>query len=306
MQKNTLQPLALIAIVVLTLFLTPSVAQMRFAASTTSIAGVGSLSRALPRGERPLQPPFARVLLGPRRHQVRNRVVVSPPVPADEKPRLVLNPRKAKSKLEKLIDQSGVRSGQRPIVEKVLRLFSPSCLEKLQTFAILYDHPKHRGLAGRGVILVSGLVPDQELIGLLLHEGLGHFREITCLTGSPGSGISAFKDGEDVIFNDDPSVAFYKISWENEKKRKADAARADFVTGYAYQSDNFEDLAESATYFMTQEVAFRARAKDNSVLAQKLAWLETYMPKQAAVAEGNAWDGQIAWDATKLGFTWRN
>ena len=208
--------------------------------------------------------------------------------------------------VENILDASGVRSSQRALVGSVLDLLDDACLRKLKTFSVLYDNPQHRGLAGKGVILVSGNVPDRELVGLLLHEGLGHYRDITCLTGTPQSGASAFKDGGDPIWNDDPSVSFYALSWESEKIRRADARREDFVTGYAYEGDNFEDLAESITYYNTHEQTFRLRAKSNPILAQKLAWLETHMPKTAPIAstEDSAWDGTIAWDATKLSFHW--
>ena len=226
------------------------------------------------------------------------------PTRSSNPPVIVRDTLRTKSHLDLLLDQSGINAHQRPLASAVLGLLTPACQEKLRTFSVLYDNPQHRGLAGRGVIIVSGIVPDQEFIGLLLHEGLGHFRDITCLTGNPSTGASAFHDGQDQIWNDDPSVAFYRISWQNEKKRKARAQRRDFVTGYAYQADNFEDLAESLTYYLTQEQSFRTRAKTDPILAEKLTWLETYMPKNGAVAEGNAWDGQIAWDATKLEFTW--
>jgi len=210
-----------------------------------------------------------------------------------------------KTRLEMILDASGVRDEQRSLVESVLGLLDSTCLEKLETFAVLYDNPQHRGLAGKGTILVSGTVPDRELVGLLLHEGLGHFRDITCVTGTPESGESAFRDGDAPVYNDDPSVVFYTMSWQNEKMRKPEAHREDFVTGYAYQGDNFEDLAESVTYYVTQEQVFRLRAQSNPLLAQKLAWLETIMPKTKHIAESDtSWDGNIAWDATKLSFQW--
>ncbi len=302
MQKNALQPLALLLIVMIfsvALYLYPSVAQLRAAARAQQTAPQTTSEKIV----------SARVIYGPRRHQVRQRPVtetVTTPA-ADvgvvrEQP--LLDVPTPKSRLQTLLDESGARAAQRPLAEAVLSLLDPACLEKLQTFSVLYDNPKHRGLAGRGVILVSGTVPDQEFIGLLMHEGLGHFRDITCLTGDEKSGVSAFRDGDDLLYNDDPSVEFYRISWESEKKRKPTAARRQFVTGYAYESDNFEDLAESVTYFVTQEQSFRLRAASNPVLAKKLQWLETYMPKKSSVAEGNSWDGKIAWDATKLSFVW--
>ena len=269
MQKNTLQPLALaLAIVSVIVFLPHSVAQLREAARSGNA-------------------PPARQITGPRRRPLRLAAsTVMPDV------------------LQKILDRSGIQERQRPLAASVLGLMDTACLQKLQTFTVLYDNPKHRGLAGKGVIIVAGNVPDQEFMGLLMHEGLGHYREITCLTGTKASGSSAFKDGSEAVWNNDPSVLFYAISWESEKKRKPGARDADFVTGYAYEADNFEDLAECVTYYMTQENAFRSRAVKNPVLAKKLAWLETYMPKPRNIAQGNAWDGKIAWDATKLGFTW--
>lgn len=288
MPKNAFLSLATLgAIFSLAVHLYPSVAELKAAASVV--------------------PASAATVAVPKKTTSRPRRIRLKPVSssASSLPTLVLDIPQPKSLLEKILDGSGVKDEERAIVGNILGLLDAACLEKLETFVILYDNPKQRGLAGKGVILVSGQVGDQELTGLLLHEGLGHFRDITCLTGTPQSGVSAFKDGDDVIYNDDPSASFYRLSWENDKKRKAEAKRDDFVTGYAYQADNFEDLAESVTYYMTQEQTFRMRAEKNPILAQKLAWLETYMPKTKRIGNGSAaWDGKIAWDATKLGFTW--
>jgi hypothetical protein len=206
--------------------------------------------------------------------------------------------------LEKLLNDTPMQENHRRIARQVLSLMAPECQEKLQTFSVLYDNPKQRGLAGKGVVIVSGNVPDHEFIGLLMHEALGHFREITCVTGTSKSGASPFRDGDQAVWNNDPSVRFYAISWANEHERKADAKKDDFVTGYAYVADPFEDAAESITYYMTQESAFRERAKTNTALAAKLAWIETYLPKHQSVATGQTWDGTIAWDSTKLEFAW--
>lgn len=281
MQRNPfLHPASVLAIIAIALFLLPSVAQPHEAARASTV---------------PADPPIrTRVLIGPRPHHLRVRDAA---IPDDDDAA-------GESHLEIVLDQSGIDAGKRPLAAAVLGLLDPACQEKLETFRVLYDHPAHRGLAGRGVIIVSGTVPDQEFIGLLLHEGLGHFRDITCVTGTEGSAPSTFRDGDDPVASDDPSAAFYRISWQNERTRKPRARRADFVTGYAYESDSFEDLAESVTYFVTQEDAFRERAAHSRVLAAKLQWLETVMPKTEAIAEGTSWDGKIAWDATKLAFTW--
>lgn len=250
----------------------------------------------------------ARTVTGPRLNPRRVRAMQKPVSVVTETPETPSAPAPflvpAKSHLERLLEGANLRPRHYELASAVLGTLPKDCQEKLQTFSVLYGNPKHRGLAGHGVVIVSGEVDDQEFIGLLLHEGLGHFQEITCLVGTAASGASAFKDGSAPIWNDDASVAFYSISWQSDKKRKSDARHEDFVTGYAYEGDNFEDLAESVTYYITQEDAFRERAAKNPALAKKLAWLETHMPKTLNVGQGLAWNGQIAWDATKLTFQW--
>lgn len=208
------------------------------------------------------------------------------------------------SHLDRMIAGSGMTDRHRTLARRVLGMLPHSCQEKLETFTVLYNNPKHRGLAGRGVIIVSGNVPDTEFVGLLMHEGLGHFHDITCVTGTGRSGTSAFRDGDTPVWNDDPSVAFYNISWVNTHKRRTNARPEDFVTGYAYAGDAFEDLAETATFFASQEKLLRLRAEQSSVLARKLAWMERNMPHIRNVADGGPTDGDIPWDATKLAFTW--
>lgn len=301
MQRNPfLHPAAVLAIIAIALFLVPSVARPHEAASVIFTDPVPADS-----------PIRTRVLTGPRPHNLRvrdvggdSRTQEETAVAAEPQAPISLRLTEPKSHLEEMLDQSGIDAHKRPLAAAVLGLLDPACQEKLETFRVLYDHPAHRGLAGRGVIIVSGTVPDQEFIGLLLHEGLGHFRDITCLTGTETSGASLYRDGDDPVWNDDPSAAFYRISWKREKTRKPHARRSDFVTGYAFETDSFEDLAESVTYFVTQEAAFRERAAHSRILAAKLLWLETFMPKTEVIAEGIAWDGKIAWDATKLAFTW--
>jgi hypothetical protein len=244
----------------------------------------------------------ARVIAGPRLSRRREQAAELARVQT-ARPAATAKPT---TQLQTMLGEAGMQERHRALSASVLGLLDPVCQDRLRTFSVLYDHPQHRGLAGNGVILLSGLVPDKEFLGLLMHEGLGHFWDITCLTGTPASGASAFRDGDMPVWNDDPSVAFYLLSWSNERTRKTSARPEDFVTGYAYQGDNFEDLAESVTYFLTQRSAFEERAKSNPVLAAKLTWLQTHVPHPSAIATGGAWDGSIAWDATKMAFEMRD
>lgn len=193
----------------------------------------------------------------------------------------------------------------RALARKVLSLLPVDCQLRLRSFFLLHDATKSRGYAGEGVIMVQAL-PDAEFVAVLTHEALGHFWDINELRGTAGSPPSAFTDGGSPVASDDPSVGFYAISWLDNATRKKAAQRADFVSGYAYKGGPFEDLAESVTYYVLQQDAFRARAKTNKTLAAKLQWLDAHFPKTAIAAKGSPWDGTIAWDATKLPYTWVN
>lgn len=201
------------------------------------------------------------------------------------------------------VDEATMTDRHRQLAKLVLGLLPRDCQAKLQSFTVLYDNPKHRGLAGKGVILLAGNVPDSEFVGLLMHEGLGHFADLTCWSGTPQAGDSPFIDSGDVMYRDDPSVAFYSLSWSESKIRRIDSRAEDFVSGYAL-TDTYEDFAESVAYYFLQEEAFAQRAQTNPVLAGKLAWLRAHYPKTNVSITGSAWNGKIPWDATKVAYEW--
>lgn len=205
------------------------------------------------------------------------------------------------------MDQVGIQQRHKEIANEVLSLLPANCIPSLRNFYVRYDSPEHRGLAGKSTVIISGTVPDDEFRALIVHEAMGHFFELGCLLGTPASGTSAFRDGADIIYNDDPSAEFYAISWLTERVRKSDTRESDFVSGYA-SWDAFEDLAESVTYYILQESAFRARAQTNATIALKLQWMERYISKPPSIATGtHTWDGKsVPWDATKLPYIWNN
>lgn len=181
------------------------------------------------------------------------------------------------------------------------------CHSTLKNFYVRYDTSGQRGVAGKESIVLDGsTIDDSEFRTLFVHE-FGHVLDLGCLQGTPETGESEFKDGNDIMWNDDPSLVFYRISWRLHNVQKADAKPEDFVTGYA-SWDIFEDIAESLTYYVFQREAFRERAETNAVIAKKLAWIETYVfPGGKTIAEGrHQWTGEAPWDSTKLPYTWNS
>jgi len=203
-----------------------------------------------------------------------------------------------------VIDQPDIQLKHKVIASEVFNMLPASCQGSLKNFFVRYEKPERRGLAGKSTVIVDGTLPDDEFRAVLMHEMLGHVFDLGCMAGSAQAGVSTFRDGNDPVFNDDPSFAFYRISWTDSKTRKPASAAVDFVSGYA-ASDPFEDIAESMTYYLLQYDAFRARAQENRVLAVKLKWLETFFPQPQRVAIGQSTGaGSVPWDTTKLPYTW--
>lgn len=204
-----------------------------------------------------------------------------------------------------VVDQPDIQERHKIIASEVLRLLPQACVNRIENFYVRYDKPDRRGLAGKSTIIVDGTLPDDEFRAVLIHEAFGHVFDLGCLTGTAQSGPSTFRDGSDPIFNDDPSIAFYLISWLDSTKKKPDVRPEDFVSGYA-ESDPFEDLAESAIYYVLQRHTFAERARNNSALLAKYKWLQAFLPVTPLDTGTHvaAWDGTVPWDATKLKYEW--
>lgn len=196
--------------------------------------------------------------------------------------------------------------GQRVIINEILRLLPAPCQDKIQSFYVRYDNPAERGLAGKDTVMVSGNVPDKEFRALLVHEIFGHIEDLGCLQGTAKAGPTAFWDGRDAIYNDDPSVQFYGISWVAANRRRSTSSDEDFVSGYA-RSDAFEDEAESAAFYFFHREEFRRMAASNPALAKKYAWLQANVfPQMPVYARSpSVWSANnIPWDVTKLPYEW--
>jgi len=211
---------------------------------------------------------------------------------------------KQTEKIPSVFDQPDIRLKHRLLASNAIGVFPAQCHGFLQNFFVRYDNPESRGLGGKSTIILDGNVPDDEFRALFIHE-FGHLVDLGCLTGTPESGPSAFIDGADVMYNNDPSVAFYNISWSSTDTKRKGVRSEDFVSGYA-SWDPFEDLAESVSYFALQNHAFAERAKENAAIAAKYNWIATYVfSNTATIAFGQSeWKGQVPWDTTKLPYVW--
>jgi hypothetical protein len=151
---------------------------------------------------------------------------------------------------------------------QTLKSLPVEAASNLKNLTLSFEDGARRGLGGGStVILRCTDMADEELVSVLVHE-MGHIADTGALRGTAGSGESAFMDGSNPVYNDDPSVSFYGLSFENDGKRREDAIDLDFVSGYA-ETDPFEDFAESYNYYILHGEQFRQLAKYNATLAGK-------------------------------------
>lgn len=140
----------------------------------------------------------------------------------------------------------------------------------------LYFADGRRGLGGGStVILRCSDVTNKELVSVLVHE-MGHVVDTGLYTGTPRAGRSEFMDGNIPVYNDDLSLRFYRISWENETRMRPGAQKTDFVTGYA-MTNPFEDFAETYNFYILHGNRFRQMAMYNNQLWRKYMFMKYYI-----------------------------
>ncbi len=211
-----------------------------------------------------------------------------------------------------IVDQPDIRTRQKQIADEALRAMNPTCVDAIRNFYVVYNDLSSRGQAGKSTIILLGAVDAaetdasaDEFRALLLHE-FGHVTSLSgCLPARDVPGDSGFHDGASPIPAAQRAVEFYAISWVDDHTQRIGSVDADFVSGYA-ASEPIEDFAETFAYYLTQPEAMRARARENAVIARKLAWMERNVFGEGLVlAEGEAgWSGVVPWDATRLPYKW--
>ncbi len=219
--------------------------------------------------------------------------------------RIVVIPRRTVNSLLPVVRQKDILEKHQILADRVLRSLPASCRENLRNFYVNYEaHPGNRGLGGESTMIVTGNVPDNEFMALVIHE-CGHVSDLGGLRGNDRNRPTSFFDGSTPIYGDDPSVAFYSISWLNARMMQPNMNDSDFVSGYA-ESDPFEDFAETFAYYALQQGEFQKLAEKNSVLRAKYDFMEQVVfANTPELAIGQHIRGsKVPWDVTKLPYVW--
>lgn len=221
------------------------------------------------------------------------------------KKKVAVTPRAAAASLLPVVDQEDIQARHRILADNVLRNLPSFCRASLKNFYVNYDkNAANRGLGGESTIIIIGTVPDNEFRALLVHE-CGHVTDLGGLRGSPVAPTSSFYDGNTPIYQNDPSLAFYQISWLTPNIYQPNSKESDFVSGYA-TTDPFEDFAETFAFYALQKTEFQRLARTNPVLKAKYDFMEQVVFSGTPdIASGTFKRGsRIPWDVTKLPFVW--
>ena len=199
-----------------------------------------------------------------------------------------------------VINQRDIRPQDRPLLDKTLKWLPEICRDNLENLVVRYKPKAQRGQATASTILIRGEMSEQETISIMTHE-CGHIADLGGLNGSSRAGKSIYPDGPTATYNDDPSVSFYSISWQNSTKRKSGSMNADFVSGYS-KSDPFEDFAESFILYALHNNAFKNMANQNDALMSKYIFMRDVVFGESFTPLSSSYAGSEdrVWDVTKL------
>ncbi|MDF2379438.1 MAG: hypothetical protein P1V18_04425 [Candidatus Gracilibacteria bacterium] len=152
--------------------------------------------------------------------------------------------------------------------------------QRIQRVYVVYgDSKMRRGMSGVGVVFMKG--EELDFFRVLVHE-FGHIwdlhREVSV------GPKSQFFDGSYRLLEEDPSVEFYKYSWESNFEHVDD--RNAFASGYGL-SDPFEDFAEIFALYVLQGRTFEQWQREHPVLADKYRFMKEVYANKVFPSSGN-------------------
>jgi hypothetical protein len=188
-------------------------------------------------------------------------------------------------------------------IETALKKLPQTHADSVKNIILDYSELAHRGLGGNSIIILRAVNMDtEEMIGVLVHE-LGHNVDYAALTSKSMAKKTVFKDGELPLYEGDPSVDFYRISWLSNTQQKKAAVSTDFVSGYA-MSDPFEDFAECYVYYVLHNKDFKQLAAGSEAIYAKYRFMkyQVFGGEEFDTGDGLVQEDLRPWDITVLSY----
>ncbi len=179
----------------------------------------------------------------------------------------------------------------------------PKLYDNLYYVKIQENENGRRGYAGHYSVIINlkKNINYKEFFEVLTHE-LGHIVDLWLINWESKQKNQIFTEfGKPNFDIDDPSIDFYKISWESEKIKKRNQKSKDFVSGYAL-TDPFEDFAETYNMYVNHHEVFKRMIKESIYLEMKYKFIEKYMEwkyiKKWKYNKYKYW--RRVWDTTRI------
>ena len=186
-------------------------------------------------------------------------------------------------------------------IAEVLKHLPAEHAAALREVTLDYDPAAHRGLGGGSLIIMRAVdMSAEEFLAVFVHE-LGHNVDYAFLAPLSQNQTSPFTDAGTPLFESDPSLDFYRISWTSNQYSQEGAVAADFVSGYA-MTDPFEDFAESYVYYVLHNREFKSLAENSEALKAKYDFMKERVFNGEVFETGDANLHQTTqpWDITVL------
>lgn len=156
------------------------------------------------------------------------------------------------------------------VVARTLAVLPAAQTDLLTNLTLSFDPDILRGqAAGHTMILRCVDTDAEELTAVIVHE-MGHIVDTSYLNGSSLGEKTSFDDRGNAVYDNDPSVLLYGVSWEDNGSFTSTSSG--FVSGYA-QTNPFEDFAETYAAYVLHGPLFRLYAAHNADLKQKYEFM---------------------------------
>ncbi len=189
-------------------------------------------------------------------------------------------------------------------IVSMLKKLPEEHIASLRNLILDYNPKAYRGLGGKSIIILRAVNMDsEEFFGVMIHE-IGHNVDLGYLAETDKKKKSEFNDGKKSVYEGDLSLDFYRISWENDKKRKKTASNPDFVSGYA-MTDPFEDFAETYIYYVLHNKDFKSKTQTSDKLLEKYQFMKNKIFDGKEFDTGEYLTGKLnnrPWDITVLNY----
>lgn len=176
--------------------------------------------------------------------------------------------------------------------------------DRLSYIKLYQDDAWRRWSAGHKHIRMNTqkITSPKEFRQVLTHE-LGHVIDFSIVKWSATQKNIVFTEfGKEQRSIDDPSLAYYALSWIDENTRKKWMTEKEFVSGYAMKWI-YEDIAESTNLRFNHNEYFHNLAKENPILMEKYKYFSelyhnTYY--HTSMSTSTPREDERAWDTTRL------